>query len=85
MLGSGDATREPYQEYRQWFDSEDAGRLNRKSEQAEGFFRRTGITFNVYGREEAEERLIPFDIIRAFCPPANGASFRAVSSSGCAL
>ena len=63
MLGSGDATREPYQEYRQWFDSEDAGRLNRKSEQAEGFFRRTGITFNVYGREEAEERLIPFDII----------------------
>ena len=27
------------------------------------FFRLTGITFNVYGRAEAEERLIPFDII----------------------
>src|SRR5690606_20777792 len=30
---------------------------------SEAFFRRTGITFNVYGREEAAERLIPFDII----------------------
>ncbi len=63
MLGDGDATREPYGDYRRWFDSEDAERLLRKSEQAENFFRRTGITFNVYGREEAEERLIPFDII----------------------
>jgi uncharacterized circularly permuted ATP-grasp superfamily protein len=26
-------------------------------------FRRTGITFNVYGQEEAAERLIPFDIV----------------------
>jgi uncharacterized circularly permuted ATP-grasp superfamily protein len=23
----------------------------------------TGITFNVYGEDEAEERLIPFDIV----------------------
>jgi hypothetical protein len=28
-------------------------------------FRRTGITFNVYGANEAEERLIPFDIVPA--------------------
>jgi uncharacterized circularly permuted ATP-grasp superfamily protein len=30
---------------------------------AERVFRRTGITFNVYGEEEAAERLIPFDIV----------------------
>ena len=31
--------------------------------QAELFFRRIGITFAVYGDDEATERLIPFDII----------------------
>ena len=30
---------------------------------AEAFFRRTGITFNVYGQSAAQERLIPFDLI----------------------
>ncbi len=31
--------------------------------EAEALFRRTGITFAVYGSQEAAERLIPFDII----------------------
>ena len=31
--------------------------------EAEALFRRTGITFAVYGNENAAERLIPFDII----------------------
>ena len=31
--------------------------------EAEAVFRRTGITFNVYGEKDADERLIPFDII----------------------
>jgi len=35
---------------------------NRKAE-AEHFFRRIGITFNVYGDARGSERLIPFDII----------------------
>jgi uncharacterized circularly permuted ATP-grasp superfamily protein len=30
---------------------------------AELVFRKTGITFAVYGEEEAAERLIPFDIV----------------------
>ena len=30
---------------------------------AEELFRRVGITFNVYGNEDGEERLIPFDLI----------------------
>jgi uncharacterized circularly permuted ATP-grasp superfamily protein len=38
-------------------------RLRKKSAEAEAFFRRTGITFNVYGQQEAAERLIPFDIV----------------------
>ncbi|MEO0831159.1 MAG: circularly permuted type 2 ATP-grasp protein, partial [Pseudomonadota bacterium] len=38
-------------------------RLRAKQREADELFRLTGITFNVYGREEAEERLIPFDIV----------------------
>jgi uncharacterized circularly permuted ATP-grasp superfamily protein len=33
------------------------------SAEAEAIFRRTGITFNVYGDDAADERLIPFDVI----------------------
>jgi uncharacterized circularly permuted ATP-grasp superfamily protein len=36
--------------------------VNRKIE-AEHFFRRIGITFNVYGDNQGTERLIPFDIV----------------------
>lgn len=55
--------RAPYADYRAWFATEDLARLHRKSTEAEQFFRRTGITFNVYGEAEADERLIPFDIV----------------------
>lgn len=63
MTGSDKTVREPYSEYRKWLDIENPSRLRKKSKDAENFFRRTGITFNVYGAEEASERLIPFDII----------------------
>jgi len=63
MLGANESTREPYRTYSNWIDTENPARLRKKSADAEAFFRRTGITFNVYGREEAAERLIPFDII----------------------
>ncbi|SFC51550.1 circularly permuted type 2 ATP-grasp protein [Tropicimonas isoalkanivorans] len=62
QASSGDA-RAPYKKYHEWFQGEDIARLRRKSAEAENFFRRTGITFNVYGQEEADERLIPFDIV----------------------
>ncbi|WP_300034020.1 circularly permuted type 2 ATP-grasp protein [uncultured Roseobacter sp.] len=55
--------RMPYEDYSTWFDKQDVARLAQKSEEAERFFRRTGITFNVYGQEDAEERLIPFDLV----------------------
>ena len=63
MFGTGDEPREPYKSYHKWFEGEQNARLRRKAEEAEQAFRRTGITFNVYGREEANERLIPFDIV----------------------
>ena len=63
MLGAGDTVRSPYQEYQKWFETENPARLRKKSADSEAFFRRTGITFNVYGREEAAERLIPFDVV----------------------
>jgi len=63
MMGSDGDVREPYVAYKGWLDDEDIKRLHRKSEDAEAFFRRTGITFNVYGEDEGDERLIPFDVI----------------------
>ncbi|MEL7166520.1 MAG: circularly permuted type 2 ATP-grasp protein [Pseudomonadota bacterium] len=63
MWGRAQGLRTPYQELGNWFDGEDPARLRAKKREAEELFRLTGITFNVYGRDEAEERLIPFDII----------------------
>ncbi|MFV0359322.1 circularly permuted type 2 ATP-grasp protein [Tropicimonas sp.] len=63
LLGHDETPRSPYGTYHAWFAAEDIGRLRKKSSDAETFFRRTGITFNVYGQEEADERLIPFDIV----------------------
>ncbi len=63
MLSGDKPPRSPYAEYCQWLDGEDPARLRQKERDAEMFFRRTGITFNVYGAAEADERLIPFDIV----------------------
>ncbi|WP_418152376.1 circularly permuted type 2 ATP-grasp protein [Litorimonas sp. RW-G-Af-16] len=60
---AGDQPRESYQSYHDWFSSQDTKLLKRKMIEAEAVFRRTGITFNVYGKKDADERLIPFDII----------------------
>lgn len=63
MRGFGDGARAPYDQYAAWFGQEDPKGLMKEAKEAEDFFRRTGITFNVYGQAEAEERLIPFDIV----------------------
>ena len=63
MFSGPEAARPPYEGYYQWFRGEDLKDLRRKSSEAEAFFRRIGITFNVYGQDEADERLIPFDIV----------------------
>ncbi len=76
MFGRGEHPRRPYQDFHQWFDAEDPSRLRKKAQQAEELFRLTGITFNVYGREEAGERLIPFDIVPRII---SGAEWRRLS------
>ena len=63
MHGRDGVLRAPYAAFDGWMKEEDAARLRRKQREAEEIFRLTGITFNVYGRAEAAERLIPFDII----------------------
>ncbi len=63
MLDANGGVRAGYAGYRQWLDAQDQGWLRRKGAEAETFFRRTGITFNVYGEDAGEERLIPFDMV----------------------
>ncbi|MEM8538581.1 MAG: circularly permuted type 2 ATP-grasp protein [Pseudomonadota bacterium] len=60
---SDNGVRQPYGSYQSLFETQDNARLASKAEDAEAFFRRTGITFNVYGQADAEERLIPFDLV----------------------
>ena len=63
MHEPGGSVRDAYRDYSGWLTEKDAAFLKRKSRDAETLFRRVGITFNVYGAEEAEERLIPFDMV----------------------
>jgi uncharacterized circularly permuted ATP-grasp superfamily protein len=63
MHGDGGEVRAPYQSVHQWLQTQKIDDLKRKRGEAEALFRRTGITFAVYGDEAATERLIPFDII----------------------
>ena len=46
-----------------WLSDTPAAELDRRQQAAETAFRSLGITFSVYGEEEAAERIIPFDII----------------------
>jgi uncharacterized circularly permuted ATP-grasp superfamily protein len=55
--------RPAYAGFCNWYEAQDQGWLKKQDVEAERFFRRTGITFNVYGSDAAEERLIPFDMI----------------------
>jgi len=63
MFDAGGQTRPAYADYCDWYDDQEGGWLRRKNIEADDSFRRTGITFNVYGEDEAEERLIPFDMV----------------------
>ena len=64
MLGEqGEQCRLPYKQLLNWLDPQDLKKLYKQSGLAEELFRKIGITFNVYGDKEAEERLIPFDLI----------------------
>jgi uncharacterized circularly permuted ATP-grasp superfamily protein len=55
--------RAGYQELKAWLDAAPRDLLKLRQQEAELLFRRGGITFAVYGNAEADERIIPFDII----------------------
>jgi uncharacterized circularly permuted ATP-grasp superfamily protein len=61
--GEGGEVRPAYDAIKRWLDGAPADLLDARRRQAEILFRRIGITFAVYGAEEASERLIPFDIV----------------------
>jgi uncharacterized circularly permuted ATP-grasp superfamily protein len=63
MMGADGQPRDPYKSFHAMIDGTDLDRLSRKSDEADRVFRRTGITFNVYGEQDADERLIPFDLV----------------------
>ncbi|HEY6868624.1 MAG TPA: circularly permuted type 2 ATP-grasp protein [Novosphingobium sp.] len=63
MFDGTGAVRPAYAGYSDWYQAQDPAWLRKQSSEAEGFFRRTGITFNVYGDDAGEERLIPFDMV----------------------
>src|SRR5579863_7452529 len=63
MRGSGDAVRPAYAALSQWLTEVKPDVLDFRRREAELLFRRIGITFAVYGDPEAQERLIPFDVI----------------------
>ena len=63
MKGSGDAVRPAYAELSSWLNEVKPDVLDFRRREAELLFRRIGITFAVYGDPEAQERLIPFDVI----------------------
>jgi uncharacterized circularly permuted ATP-grasp superfamily protein len=63
MNGSDGQGRSAYDVLQNWLKSAPADLLERRRAEAELLFRKVGITFAVYGNAEAEERLIPFDII----------------------
>ena len=75
MLGPDGQVRAPYVILKQWLDTQSPADLRAKIREAEAIFRRLGITFAVYGNEEAAERLIPFDIIARIGPPGESQIF----------
>jgi uncharacterized circularly permuted ATP-grasp superfamily protein len=63
MGGNEGLVRPAYVELSRWLKEVPPDVLDYRRREAELFFRRLGITFAVYGDPEAQERLIPFDII----------------------
>ncbi len=63
MMSGPGCVRQAYSGYSDWLNTQENKHLLQKATDAENVFRRTGITFAVYGDEEEDERLIPFDIV----------------------
>jgi uncharacterized circularly permuted ATP-grasp superfamily protein len=63
-MNGGDGTLRPaYSELSRWLAEVPPDVLDYRRREAELIFRRIGITFAVYGEADAQERLIPFDVL----------------------
>jgi uncharacterized circularly permuted ATP-grasp superfamily protein len=63
MRGRDGTARPAYHELSRWLDELSPDVLDYRRREAEVLFRRIGITFAVYGEADAQERLIPFDVL----------------------
>src|SRR6478672_9802860 len=63
MTGSDGTLRPAYGELSRWLSEVPPDVLDYRRREAEVLFRRIGITFAVYGEADAQERLIPFDVL----------------------
>ena len=59
MVDGQGNVRSAYAGYREWYDGQDPHWLRSQNARAESFFGRTGITFNVYGEADGEEKRKP--------------------------
>jgi uncharacterized circularly permuted ATP-grasp superfamily protein len=63
MRGHDGNPRHAYRELSRWLGELPPDVLDYRRREAEVLFRRIGITFAVYGEADAQERLIPFDVL----------------------
>ena len=63
MHNADGSVREPYRALAQWLEEQPERALTLMQSDAEAIFRKLGITFAVYGSEEGNEKVIPFDVI----------------------
>ena len=63
MYTADGQVRPPYAVYCDWLIREPEDELRQKRAEADSLFHRVGITFAVYGEQDGNERLIPFDIV----------------------
>ncbi|MGF7149585.1 putative circularly permuted ATP-grasp superfamily protein [Sphingomonas zeicaulis] len=60
---AGGSARSGFAPITRWMEETPDAELQRRQQAAEAAFRQLGITFAVYGEEDAAERIIPFDIV----------------------
>jgi uncharacterized circularly permuted ATP-grasp superfamily protein len=63
MRRADGGVRPTYSEFARWLTDVGSDALNYRRHEAELLFRRIGITFAVYGEADAQERVIPFDVV----------------------
>jgi uncharacterized circularly permuted ATP-grasp superfamily protein len=63
MYAEDGRVRPHYAAYSDWLLRQPDDALRQKRAEADSLFHRVGITFAVYGEQEGNERLIPFDIV----------------------